>query len=566
MAKKLKNKTISLEKQLSNIFALLYLSAFLISFAFLLGSVINYQSNTAAIKRNEVEQLSKTLSDNISQVDGVISRIFLENDPFLRLPYEEKELEQFYLTYELANTLKLLLSTNQGIDGLFIHYNNGEEVIYRTSEQLSVSGKDLLLLNNKSLFNNINNINGSFIQKIDNAHYYTIYYIKEGIAIMGIININSVISAHENNTLNNDYMGVFDDNNVIGYKSDSLAQEFNFDALNEGQNRVNSTNIYLNKVENANLSVFGISAESVWTYINRAHLVIFVLLVFSIYPAYKLYNILKRQILSPLNDLIRVMNTIQGGDWSVKFEDKTHFEEIESVKKALVVMVQEIENLKIKAYEEESQKQYAELQYLQQQLSPHFYINCLKLIQAKIQLGHTEDIEELLVNLSMHFRYLIKKTTMLVTVKDEIEFVKNYLALAKNIVSGQINSFISCEPSSLNKHIPMLSIQTFVENSIKYARSEVGQALTLHINVRFMEVEDGNFVNITVKDSGVGYKDEFLELLNNLNDDNECLGAGISNLKKRIILTYKCNYNWYFYNDSGAVSDLLLPCEVESAN
>ena len=72
-------------------------------------------------------------------------------------------------------------------------------------------------------------------------------------------------------------------------------------------------------------------------------------------------------------------------------------------------MIHEIKDLKIQAYEEKSQRQRAQMQYLQMQLNPHFYVNCLKLIQAKVGMGDVKHLEDFLVELSYHFRYLMKK-------------------------------------------------------------------------------------------------------------------------------------------------------------
>ena len=63
------------------------------------------------------------------------------------------------------------------------------------------------------------------------------------------------------------------------------------------------------------------------------------------------------------------------------------------------------QELRIRFYEEELQKQQYRLQYYQLQLKPHFYLNSLKSLYGLAQNGKNEEIQKML-SLSEQFQYM----------------------------------------------------------------------------------------------------------------------------------------------------------------
>lgn len=557
-------KGISLEKQLSKLFGGIYLVLCLIVLLALSISIVNYQKDNTAFFAQEINAYKEEVEEAIQQINSVVSYIYLENTAFAKIPYENNELELYKLTYQLADDMELLINANQGIEGIFIYYNDCEDVIYQMANTITINQRKQIFDNHTSILDQTASTRGYVIQEIEGIQYYTIYYIKDGTAVLGLIDIEeSIRDVEEVIQWKGNLKGITAQGAVVvSIGEASILNNIPLDTVEMGASTQGNIDIYMEEVEGADLKVFAIVPYSIWNELSKQHVVILILLLLSSYPAIKIYNLIRRQIMAPLADLVKVMNEIQKGNWNVNFSIHTNFEEINSVKKALVIMVDEIESLKIEAYEEKNKKQYAELQYFQLQLSPHFYINCLKLIQAKIQMGYTQEADDFLVQLSLHFRYLMANATRKVRVSDEMKFVNNYLNLTKDMVSDNINACIYIDSAAREKEVPLLSVQTFVENSVKYARKNSEQVLFLDIQVKYMKVGEGEFINIIVKDDGIGYPPLSLEVLNGI-EENEEMGVGIANLKKRIELIYQTDYSWYFYNQHGAVSELVLPIHVE---
>ena len=73
----------------------------------------------------------------------------------------------------------------------------------------------------------------------------------------------------------------------------------------------------------------------------------------------------------------------------------------------------------------------AKLQYLQLQIRPHFYLNCLKNINSRAQMHEDEKIQTLVISLSDYFRYNFQDVKNFVTVREELEAVQSYVDLCR---------------------------------------------------------------------------------------------------------------------------------------
>ena len=106
--------------------------------------------------------------------------------------------------------------------------------------------------------------------------------------------------------------------------------------------------------------------------------------------------------------------------------------------------------------------------------------------------------------------------------------------------------------------LPPLSIQTFVENSVKYALN-----LPNCLQIRVEAVRLGDNMKIQVRDNGKGYPPKVLTVLNSDEefawDGDETHRIGIRNVKERLRLIFGDNSFMHFYNDNGSVTEFVLP-------
>ena len=70
-------------------------------------------------------------------------------------------------------------------------------------------------------------------------------------------------------------------------------------------------------------------------------------------------------------------------------------------------MVGEIHNLKIDSYEESLERKQLELDYMNLQMKPHFYLNALNVISVTAQVGDTEMVNRITKHLAQYMRYIM---------------------------------------------------------------------------------------------------------------------------------------------------------------
>jgi len=82
-----------------------------------------------------------------------------------------------------------------------------------------------------------------------------------------------------------------------------------------------------------------------------------------------------------------------------------------------------------------------------------------------------ELIKDMTLRLVKHFRYMFRSNLTFVPLKDELEHVRNYLAIHELRFQQKLNCRIDAPDPLLKAMVPPLIIQTYVENALKYASS-----------------------------------------------------------------------------------------------
>ena len=178
---------------------------------------------------------------------------------------------------------------------------------------------------------------------------------------------------------------------------------------------------------------------------------------------------------------------------------------------------------------------------------------------ALAQEKQTDRIQELILNLSKHLRYLLQAEQETVLLHKELEFVQNYVELQKHITGRPVFCTITSEERVRDWKVPMLAVQTFVENSIKYARLGGGSIpLEIQITAECLETEEGNYLDLIIRDNGHGYPEDILEEING-DPKVGIRSVGINNIKRRCQFLYGEKAEYRFENEDGAVSELVLP-------
>lgn len=146
--------------------------------------------------------------------------------------------------------------------------------------------------------------------------------------------------------------------------------------------------------------------------------------------------------------------------------------------------IEETANLQVRTMELKEVAMQAELQALKAQLNPHFMFNNFSTLSELIDRDkNTASI--FLNNLSRVYRYMIQNQKRdLISLPEEIEFVKAYFHLMHIRHEDNINLQIELNEDALKMYIPPISVQLLIENAIKHNIASKIQPLTIKICYR----------------------------------------------------------------------------------
>lgn len=264
---------------------------------------------------------------------------------------------------------------------------------------------------------------------------------------------------------------------------------------------------------------------------------------------------MKRRLFNPLIYYTKHIAEFQ----NIELNDhRSPVAELNVVNDLILQMNQEIEQLKIDMYEEQLQKQNMKLEYLQSQLKPHFYINCLDIIHNMLRSHKELKAQDFTLELSKFLRSGFQSGTHLVLLGQELDILYSCI----NIYSLRYEGYFSCSVEGTegleDARVPAMLLVTFVENAIKHNVLEME-----YFEIRIqMTREDGHLV-IRIEDTGSGFRTELLALLNEGKNirTQQSVGIGITNLLDRLEYFYKSDYQIRFYNQKkhGAGIYLQIP-------
>jgi two-component system LytT family sensor kinase len=163
----------------------------------------------------------------------------------------------------------------------------------------------------------------------------------------------------------------------------------------------------------------------------------------------------------------------------------------------------------------------SKLSLLQSKINPHFLFNTLNTM-LDILKRDSRQVEKIILNI--YRKTLMIPDHTLVTLKDEIMLVKEYLEIEKIRMGNRLKyKFYIDEKLNLFKVPPMI-IQILVENAIKHGLTPKKEGGEVSIQV----ILQGETVMLEVKDSGIGIASSKITK-----------GFGLTGIQQRLKLLYK---------------------------
>lgn len=227
-------------------------------------------------------------------------------------------------------------------------------------------------------------------------------------------------------------------------------------------------------------------------------------------------------IISPLKNLAVTADEVAGGNFDTDLLQVQSEDEIGVVTRAFNQMIVSIRqylerlrqsmeiqrSLMEKELLMEAHLKDAQLKYLQAQINPHFLFNTLN---AGAQLAMMEGADrtyDYVQNVAEFFRYNVKKSNDIVTIRKELELVDHYIYILNVRFSGDIHYQKNISEELLECSMPSMILQPIVENCVNHGIREMNGEGRIWLKV-FRDGEDT--VEISIRDNGIGMDQDTIE-------------------------------------------------------
>lgn len=269
------------------------------------------------------------------------------------------------------------------------------------------------------------------------------------------------------------------------------------------------------------------------------------ILVFASFTSIFLSTVIAR----PIKKLMRNITLVEKGLFdNLPVIDSN--DEIGELSRRFNRMSFELKQLVSRIQKEEKEKAMAEIRALQSQINPHFLYNTLGSVKWIASMQKADKIVEMTEALISILRYTAKLESSMVTLREELDNIRNYIIIQNVRYYNRIQLQIQVDDSLLGSRMPKLILQPIVENAIFHGFAELEDEGI--ITVRAHRYDEG--IQIEISDNGAGIDPATAEWLNRelrSAENIQTSGIGLPNVQRRIQLHYGDRYGIGFHSAQG---------------
>jgi two-component system sensor histidine kinase YesM len=271
------------------------------------------------------------------------------------------------------------------------------------------------------------------------------------------------------------------------------------------------------------------------------------------------------RITRPLIELKHMMSKVEKGNFAVSLPIRSN-DEIGFLTSSFNRMTARLEEMTREVYLSRINETEAALKRLQAQINPHFLYNTLEAIHALATLEGIKPIQKIVRSLSTLFRYNISQEERLVTVNEEIKYLKVYLDIQQVRFQDKFQMNITVDPAAETIQVLKFILQPLVENAFTHGLEPKSGQGECWISV----MDEGASVLIRIYDNGVGMSPRQLEMVQKaLSDSESAMGRyqgrsiGLVNVHQRLKLHYGDMYTMKVESkpNEGTLIEIVFPKE-----
>ncbi len=287
-----------------------------------------------------------------------------------------------------------------------------------------------------------------------------------------------------------------------------------------------------------------VSVSSSQRRLRQSQFMLITLIFILIIVLLVVFNRIATLLLRKIYDTINAIKTLERGGWGVQIES-TSEDEIGNLQRYFNRMTLKIEELMEQNIKRSILEKDAQIKALQNQINSHFLYNVLSNIGMMAEIDGNFLISDTVTALARLLRYSMNWQNQMVSIENEIDYVRDYLTLFNMRYDNHINFSNKIPPEIMKLDIPKMTIQPIVENAVKHGLKGDIENSTIYIKA----IEENDFISLEITDNGIGIDDETLFILNEKikgrypAENGQASGIGLRNVEERLKL--------YFGDESG---------------
>ena len=286
-----------------------------------------------------------------------------------------------------------------------------------------------------------------------------------------------------------------------------------------------------------------ISIDKVIHRVNNLHMLYFFYLLIIMGALLLVIHLIVKAMSKRFYEVFKALHEVQEGrlDIEVTVHGSDEIGELASHINLMLIKIKQLMENNIKR---EILVKNSEIRALQNQINTHFIYNVLETIKMMAEVKEYYDISDAITSLGKMLRYSMKGLSKNVTVKEEIDYIKNYIAIMNLRFDYEIFLSLNIPDEIWGQEIPKMSLQPIVENSICHGIENIAEDTNIYIKGIVKE----NYFMIEVSDQGKGISEDHLEQLRrSIEDDIETSGGsghglGLKNVQDRIKINFGNEY------------------------
>lgn len=237
--------------------------------------------------------------------------------------------------------------------------------------------------------------------------------------------------------------------------------------------------------------------------------------------------------------------------------------EMRVLNRGFIELIDRINVLMDQVILEQEEKRQLEFAIMHAQINPHFLYNTLYSIKGLCDMGMTKEASQMVTALSNFFRIGISKGKEIISVKEEIEHIENYLIIQEMRYGDDFTYEIEVEGSILDNEIVKLSLQPLIENAIYHGVKQKRSQGKIVIK----GYRDADRIYMEVIDNGSGISEERLEAIHaelqlTYQDQKQYIGIGIKSVNDRIKMQYGEAYGLTIRSVYGEGTSMIITIPV----